>query len=217
MNSISVVATTLEQLRLSTSNPAWVILRANNAPAVLAILRSVFEGDNRQVAGSDLALAVDAMLVDIREQTDMELPKTGVAYINDWVKDGYLVRRSPQGTREELYELSTDAHVAIDYVQQLTNPQRSVTKSRLSTLITGLRDLAAETDEDEANAIRRLEAQRDAIQHRIDQVRMNGVATISDEEAVEKTREILSLVSDLPTDFSRVREEIEEGTPPEWA
>lgn len=210
MNSISVVATTLEQLRLSTSNPAWVILRAKNAPAVLAILRSVFEGDNRQVAGSDFALAVDAMLVDIREQTDMELPKTGVAYINDWVKDGYLVRRSPQGTREELYELSTDAHVAIDYVQQLTNPQRSVTKSRLSTLITGLRDLAAETDEDEANAIRRLEAQRDAIQHRIDQVRMNGVATISDEEAVEKAREILSLVSDLPTDFSRVREEIEE-------
>ena len=179
MNSISVVATTLEQLRLSTSNPAWVILRANNAPAVLAILRSVFEGDNRQVAGSDLALAVDAMLVDIREQTDMELPKTGVAYINDWVKDGYLVRRSPQGTREELYELSTDAHVAIDYVQQLTNPQRSVTKSRLSTLITGLRDLAAETDEDEANAIRRLEAQRDAIQHRIDQVRMNGVVSVS--------------------------------------
>ncbi|PAT09623.1 hypothetical protein CKJ80_10210 [Corynebacterium hadale] len=76
MNSISVVATTLEQLRLSTSNPAWVILRAKNAPAVLAILRSVFEGDNRQVAGSDFALAVDAMLVDIREQTDMELPKT---------------------------------------------------------------------------------------------------------------------------------------------
>ncbi|PAT06100.1 hypothetical protein CKJ81_05975 [Corynebacterium hadale] len=102
MNSISVVATTLEQIRLSTSNPAWVILRAKNAPAVLAILRSVFEGDNRQVAGSDFALTVDTMLVDIREQTDMELPKTGVAYINDWVKDGYLVRRSPQGTREEL-------------------------------------------------------------------------------------------------------------------
>ena len=210
MNRTTAIADTLMMLRLADHTPAWALLRATNAPAILAIFSSVFQADNRQVAGSDLALAVEALLTDIREQTELELPKSAVAYINDWVKAGYLIRRSPQSAREEFYELSTDAYQALDYVQQLTNPQRSVTKSRLSTLITGLEDLAAETDEDEANAIRRLEAQRDAIQRKIDQIHVGGVTTISDEEAVEKAREILALVSDLPTDFSRVREEIEE-------
>ena len=210
MNRTTAVADTLTMIRLADSVPAWVMLRAKNAPAVLSVLSAVFQSDNRQVAGTELALAVDSLLVDIREQTDMELPKSAVAYINDWVKAGYLIRRSPQGTRDEFYELTTDAHVAIDYVRQLVNPQRSVTKSRLDTLFTGLHSLAAETDPDEATAIRRLEQQRDQLQARIDQIRMNGVGIISDAEAVEKAREILALASDLPTDFSRVREEIEE-------
>ncbi|MCX2164107.1 DUF3375 domain-containing protein [Corynebacterium auriscanis] len=210
MNRTTAIADALKMTRLADSAPAWAILRATNAPAVLSVLSAVFQSDNRQIAGTELTLAVESLLIDIREQTDMSLPKSTVAYINDWVKAGYLTRRSPQGTREEFYELSTDAHVAIDYVQQLISPQRAVTKSRLSTLFNGLHTLAAETDPDEATAIRRLEQQRDQLQERIDQIRMNGVGVISDAEAKERAREILALASDLPTDFSRVREEIEE-------
>ena len=209
MNRTTVVADALAMIRLADSVPAWAMLRAHNAPAVLSVLSAVFQAGNRQIAGSELTLAVESLLIDIREQTNMELPKSAVAYINDWVKLGYLTRRSPQGSREEFYELTTDAHVAIDYVQQLISPQRVVTKSRLGTLFNSLQDLAAETDPDEARAISRLEAQRDQIQDRIDNIRMNGVGVISDEEAVERAREILALARDLPTDFSRVREEVE--------
>ncbi|MEX3505268.1 DUF3375 domain-containing protein [Corynebacterium sp. LK2510] len=206
----TAVADVLAMIRLADSSPAWTMLRAHNAPAVLSVLSAVFHDDNRQVPGTELVLAVESLLIDIREQAGMELPKSGVAYINDWVKSGYLIRRSPQGTREELYELTADAHIAIAYVQQLISPHRSVTKSRLGTLFASLHSLAAETDPDEATAIRRLEQQRDQLQERIDRIRTNGVGVIPDAEAVEKAREILTLVSDLPTDFSRVREEIEE-------
>ena len=134
MNRTTVVADALAMIRLADSVPAWAMLRAHNAPAVLSVLSAVFQAGNRQIAGSELTLAVESLLIDIREQTNMELPKSAVAYINDWVKLGYLTRRSPQGSREEFYELTTDAHVAIDYVQQLISPQRVVTKSRLGTL-----------------------------------------------------------------------------------
>ncbi|QTH59789.1 DUF3375 domain-containing protein [Corynebacterium hindlerae] len=209
MNRMTPIADAVTMLRLADDSPAWAMLRATTAPAIVAILSAIFKGDNRQVTGTELILAVEPMLIDIREQTSLELPKSATAYVNDWVKAGYLVRRSPQGTRDEFYELSTDAHVAIEYVQQLLNPQRSVTRSRLGTLQSNLLELAADTDPDEATAIRRLEQQRDKLQERIDQIRMTGAEVITDEEAVERAREILTLVSDLPTDFSRVRSDIE--------
>lgn len=210
MNRMTPIADTIALLRLADSTPAWALLRATTAPAIVSILHAVFRGDNRQISGTELILAVESMVIDIREQTSLDMPKSATAYVNDWVKAGYLVRRSPQGTREEFYELSTDAHAAIEYVQQLMNPQRTVTRSRLGTLQMNLMELAADTDPDEETAIRRLVEQRDKLQSRIDQIKMTGAEVISDEEAVERAREILALVSDMPSDFARVRSDIEE-------
>ncbi|WP_119002483.1 DUF3375 family protein, partial [Salmonella enterica] len=66
MNRTTAIADTLMMLRLADHTPAWALLRATNAPAILAIFSSVFHADNRQVAGSDLALSVEALLTDIR-------------------------------------------------------------------------------------------------------------------------------------------------------
>ena len=83
MNRTTVVADALAMIRLADSVPAWAMLRAHNAPAVLSVLSAVFQAGNRQIAGSELTLAVESLLIDIREQTNMELPKSAVAYIND--------------------------------------------------------------------------------------------------------------------------------------
>lgn len=195
--------------RLAKESPAWTLLRAHNAPAILAILSATFKGENRPIAAHDFISTVEPLLADIREQTGEELPKTATAYVNDWVKAGYLVRRSPKELHEETYELSPDSHTALDYAMQLANPQHTVTKSRLSTLMASLHSLAAETDPDEATAIARLEAQRDSIQRQIDSIHAQGVNVIAAGEATERAREILSLVSDLPADFARVQAEVE--------
>ena len=210
MNRTSSIAEAITLRRLAETSPAWSLLRASHAPAIVSTLATLFHGDNRTLAGSELILAVEAILIDLREQADMDLPKTATAYVSDWVKSGYLVRRSPQGSREEFYELSADAHLALDYLQQMAHPQRAVTKSRLSSLFMNLRELASETDPDEDAAVRRLEAQRDQIQARIDRIRDGNIHIISEVEAIERTREILSLVRDLPADFARVRSDIEE-------
>ncbi|STC69780.1 DUF3375 family protein [Corynebacterium pilosum] len=75
--------------RLAKESPAWTLLRANNAPAILTILSATFKGENKPIAGNDFISAVEPLLADIREQTDEELPKAATAYVNDWVKAGY--------------------------------------------------------------------------------------------------------------------------------
>ena len=142
--------------RLAKQSPAWTLLRAHNAPTILTVLSAVFKGEDKPIAGQDFISAVEPLLADIREQTDEELPKAATAYVNDWVKAGYLVRRSPKELHDETYELSPDAHSALDYAMHLINPQHTVTKSRLGTLMASLYSLAAETDPDEATAIARL-------------------------------------------------------------
>ncbi len=195
--------------RLKDDSPAWAILRSPLAPAILSILGTVFTGDRQQIEGSELVHAIGPLLTDIREQTDADLPRSAAHYLTEWVKAGWLIRRSPQGQREEIYELSMDTLAALDYIQTLAAPTRTVTRSRLATLITSLQSLAADTDPDETTAIARLEEQQAALQARIDRIRERGVEAISDDEAIEKTREVLGLLGDLPTDFARVRSDIE--------
>lgn len=203
------VADALKLGRVREESPAWSLLAATNAPAILAVLEEAFHGDNRTLAGSELLMQVDSMLLEIREQTKMELPKSAAAYVGDWVKAGYLVRRSPQGETEEFYELSSNAHVALEYVEELVAPQRVVTGSRLGILYSSLTDLAADTDPDEQAAIARLEAQRERIDARIAAIRERGVNVVSENEALERAREVLTLARGLPTDFARMRTDVE--------
>ncbi len=209
MSTVQAISEVHTLLGLAGKSPAWTILRAQHAPVILTVLGTVFPADNRQLAGTELMMAADPLLTEIREQTGLELPRSATAYVNDWVKAGFLVRRSPQGSREEFYELSTDALGALEYVRQMSSPQRSVTRSRLSTLTSRLADLAVETDPDEAMVLRRLEEEKSRLEARINRVREQGAEAITDAEAMERTREVLSLVADLPTDFARVRTEIE--------
>lgn len=209
MSRMMAVADALRLVRVREESPAWLLLAAKNAPVILAVLADVFRGDNRTMSGTELFLAVDPLLVDIRESTGLELPKSAVAYVGDWVKSGYLVRRSPQGETEEFYELSSDAHVALDYIAEIVEPQRVVTGSRLDTVYSSLTELAADTDPDEKAAIEYLEAQRDKLQERIDAIRERGVSVVDDGTATERAREVLSLARVLPTDFARMRTDVE--------
>ncbi|QGU07190.1 hypothetical protein COCCU_06240 [Corynebacterium occultum] len=209
MSAERTIANALTFSELAAKEPAWALLRAKNAPAILTVLSAVFRGDNRQVPGSELLAATAQILPEVREQTGLELKLSTEAYIEEWVRSGFLTRRAPQDALEELYELSPGAHLAHDFVEQLHTPKRAVTRSRLSNVFNSLRALEADTDPDENRAIERLERQRDELQRRIDSIRVDGVRMVDTDDAVEQAREVISLIRDLPTDFARVQSEIE--------
>ena len=92
-------------------------------------LDSVFDGQRRSVTGTEFVEELNPLLVELREE-GFDLPRNAVGYISDWVKAGFLIRRSPQGMQEEFYELSTDAITALDYISVLLKPRKSATRSR---------------------------------------------------------------------------------------
>lgn len=203
------VANALTFQRQAEESPAWALLRSPLAPVIAGVLSSIFSTDRRQIAGSIVIEELDELLIDLRE-VGFDLPRSAGGYITDWVKAGYLIRRSPRGEREEYYELSREAIDALDYVKRLSAPRKSATRSRLATVIDQLDILAIETDSDEAKVLARLEEEKQELERRIAAVRERGVDVVSHEDAVEHVENILSLVADIPGDFARVRQATEE-------
>lgn len=209
VSSVNAVADALQCQRVASESSAWSLLRSSNAPAIAAVFRSVFDGQRRSVTGTEFVEELNPLLVELREE-GFDLPRNAVGYISDWVKAGFLIRRSPQGMREEFYELSTDAITALDYISVLLKPRKSATRSRLSTVAERLTSLAIDTDPDESHVLARLEEEKKQIERRIALVQERGVDVISEDEALEQVENILSLVADIPSDFARVRQATEE-------
>lgn len=206
---MSVLRTARTAARLQASNPAWVMLRARNADVAIAILGTHLDGEVRRLSAPVLFEKVDADLEELRGE-GFELPQTAQAYCADWRNQQILVRRSAENTREETFELSPGALTAIRFITQLAEPRQTVTESRLATIQDRLRTLARDTDPDAGTRLEALHAERERINTEIARVEAGEVDILSDDRALERIRDILSLVEEVPADFARVRTDLEQ-------
>ncbi|MFJ2620455.1 DUF3375 domain-containing protein [Glutamicibacter sp. NPDC087344] len=204
---MSAVQAALTARRLLAESPAWGLLRADNAPVAFGVLGARFSRQRRQIAAPELIEAVDADLDELRDR-GFDLPQTAANYIRAWLSDGYLVRR-PGDAREELYELSDGSLTALRFIEDLAVPRTSVTESRLSTIVSRVRTLNIDTDPDISRRLDALRAQRDALDARIEALTRGETTDIDEQGAVDAAMDILSLASQLPEDFARVRAELE--------
>jgi hypothetical protein len=71
---------------LRRNDPAWRLLRADNAPLVLGFLRKVFVDDNvRSISATELVGRLDDELYALNERLgEGTFPKTAKAYLDDW-------------------------------------------------------------------------------------------------------------------------------------
>lgn len=152
--------------------------------------------------------AVEADLDELRAH-GFELPRTAVQYCGDWLASGYLVRR-PGQAREEVYELSEGALVAIRFVEQLADPRPSVTESRLATIVERIHQLSVDTDPDVTRRIAALTVERDRIDARIAALSAGETDVLPEDRALERVVDILSLTAEVPEDFARVRASLEQ-------
>lgn len=205
---MSMLRTALAADRMTVDSPAWVLLRARNAAAAVALLRQHLAGEERRVAAPTLFERLEQDLVVLREH-DFDMPRPAQAYCADWVADGILIRRSVEDSRDETFELSQGALVAIRFVAQLLEPRASVTQSRLATILERVRTLTLATDPDAATRLSALRARRDEIDAEIAAVEAGRYEVLGREKALEQARDILALADELPADFARVRSELE--------
>lgn len=195
-------ATRFDRLR---SEPTWRLLTANLAPDVLGLLRHLVYDADRTVAGPTLLARLTTELDLLRSQ-GRELAGDARYYLRDWVTQGWLERRFPDGSDEELYELSAAGLQAVRIIASLEQQREAATESRLSLVMSQLQRLSRATETDPMVRLEQLYEERRRIDAEIDTVAAGEVSVLEPKRALADLREILNLARDLSEDFQRVRD-----------
>lgn len=235
--SIRAEATRLR--RVMSDNAAWALLRSNNAWFSLPLLATHLGGEQRRLPAAELFERIDADLEELRaagiadergesaagsasgsvaepvvddmdEEEDGPTFRTAQYYCKQWRDEGILVRRTQEGTREETYELAPAAFTALRFLDGLDSDRTSLTQSRLSTVQEQLRRVVRDTDPNVETRIAALEEQKARIEAQIKAVRSGTEPMMEARRALESVADLVDLTVELPSDFARVRAELED-------
>ncbi|MFC5743159.1 DUF3375 domain-containing protein [Dyella tabacisoli] len=188
----------------------WRLLAADHAPELIGLLQTLLMDDARRLPASILHERLQHELDVLNAaQPARNLPRTAQAYVAEWLAQGHLERRLPEGASEEEYELSTQAAQAIRFVAGLDTQRSAATESRLSLVIQQLLQLAEQTESSPTARLAVLQAERDRIDEEMARISAGKVVTLAPKRALERTREIIGLADDLTEDFRRVRDDFE--------
>jgi len=196
---------------MQTNEVVWKLLRATNAPVIIAILDAHLGGATRSLLVPELVNLVEVDLEELRFRANppFELSRSAQAYCEQWRSDGYLIRRPIAQARQETYELSHGAALAISFAKRLIKPQRMATQSRLNTIINQINNLALETDANEENRRMLLLEERSRIDEQLRQLDEGTFEILDEHRATEQVFEILGLAQEIPDDFVKVRNDFE--------
>jgi len=200
------LASTNEKLR---QQPLWRLLASPHAPITLALLQTHLFEKERRLSSSVLHDRLGRDLERLREQ-GWDLPQTVQAYVTQWLSAGVVERSFQQDVSEEEYELSSAAVRAIRFIDSLTEKHNVATESRLAMVIQQLALLSEQTDSNPQSRIDSLLQERERIDVEIEAIRGGRLQTLSDEQALERVREIIALSDDLTNDFRSVRDEFQQ-------
>ena len=198
-----------EQLRrLST----WRLLAATKAPAVLAILQSVFPAGDRRLPRSELVARVGTHLAllhdDESEPSAGRTGRTAPEYVDGWVREGYLTRRDDPAQTETTFEPSPATIDAIQFIASLEEHRPTTTQSRLQLVVQQFDRLAQETETDRDVRLADLQRRRERIEQEIRDLAEGELMLPSAEASLDRLRDVLQIAADLSGDFLQYREDL---------
>ena len=198
---MSLAGTHARHDRLLSEQAAWRLLRADNAPLVLAFLTELFAGEG-EVEYSRARTVLDAHLAALRAQGRWDTETSAGAYLNAWIRSGWLRELDDRLTRTDA------AEVALRFCRSLDERTGGTTASHLRIVQDAVRDLAVGIDPDPAGRIEVLERRRAEIEREVRDLEAGVVRELGAAEQRERIREIYQLASVLTGDFRRVEDEI---------
>lgn len=201
--TVALHAATYERLRREA---AWKLLSADLAPDVLALLQHLLYDTQRSLPASVLHERLTTELAELRAQ-GRDLHGSAAQYVGQWLREGWVERRFPEGAQEEEFELSVAAQQALRIVASLQTTRAVATESRLSLVMDELAKLSRDTDTDQTSRLQMLQEERRRLDAQIAAVASGDVDVLEDARAAERLREIVALAQELTEDFRRVRED----------
>ncbi|QDV73710.1 DUF3375 domain-containing protein [Botrimarina mediterranea] len=200
------------------SSPAVRLLRAGNAPYVVAFLDEHFKQAGR--VGSPFSEA-HAALADfqreLHEQDSQLLPGVARDYLTDWCspETHWLERRMEAGSGEWVLQLSPHAEQVLLFLQRSRDRELGfvATESRLRMILDALCDLAADASQSPEERLAHLQEQRQRLEEKISQVEENGdLPTLGPRQVRERLASAVGLIRELLSDFRSVEESFREIT-----
>ncbi len=197
--------------RLRDRHPAWRLLRAANAPLVLAFIGRFFvEGNNGATAASALAAALDDELYSLNatDPSPQRYPKPATDYLEDWAHPdaGWLRRFYPFGSDEVQYDATPAFEKAYGWVTGLGVRPFVGTESRLHTVIDLLRQIVHGAETDPQARLAELHRRRDAINREIAEVETGNLTVLSPTSLRDRYQQFAATARDLLSDFREVED-----------
>lgn len=193
---------------LRRNDPAWKLLRADNAPLVLGFLRKVFVDDNvRSISATELISRLDDELYALNERLgDGTFPRSAKAYLDDWAapENGWLRKYYPSGSDEVHFDATPAVEKALTWIDSLRERSFVGTESRLNTIFELLRQMAYGAETDPEVRLAELHRRRTAIDAEIDQVVGGDFAVLDDSAQRDRYQQFATTARELLSDFREV-------------
>jgi|SRR5690625_114469 len=197
-------------LSLRNAHGGWRLLLADHAPMIVSFLHRCFvETNTRALAEGEMVTRLDDHLAGIREVLGEDsFPRSALAYLTDWADDrrAWLRRYYTSDSDEAHYDLTPAAEAAIRWLAGLEQQQFVGAESRLMTVFDLLKQIVSGAETDPAARIAELEAQRDAIDAEIEQVREGQLSILDDTQLKERFLQMADTARALLADFRQVED-----------
>jgi uncharacterized small protein (DUF1192 family) len=206
---VSDIAGELARVRGAYEQPTLTLLHQRQAPVIIAIFRSSFGRDVRNIPAPRLHDQVESYLDELRLAgvPAAELPTgSGRDLCLRWMRGQWLVR-STDDDGTEVYSLTSHAQDALQLVTSLTRERASLSEHRISTILTAVRRFNTEVNPDRAARVAILDSEITRLT--ADRARpLDGgdLPQVSADYLLEGFSELISLIAALPSDFTRVEE-----------
>lgn len=206
---MSAVTRALALRRLREESPVIALLRQDTMPVVAAELAEHLGGDERSLPAPLLYELIDDDLEELR-RLGFDLPRSAQAYCTEWLHAGFLARHPVPGGKGETFSMTAAGHDAIRVLERLSQPLPAATDSRLSMISNEMVRLATDTDSSIASRVAALEAERDRVEEEIEAALEGRIREVDADAALVRLRDLLQQARDVPADFARVRDSLEE-------
>jgi flagellar motility protein MotE (MotC chaperone) len=197
--------------QLQQRHPAWRLLRAGNAPLVLAFLGRFFvEDNNGAFSASALAAALDDELYALNapDPAAPRYPKPAAEYLEDWAHAdaGWLRRFYPQGSDEVHYDATPAFEKAYAWATGLVVRSFVGTESRLHTAFELLRQIVHGAETDPEARLAELQRRREEINREIADVEAGNVTVLGPTALRDRYQQFAATARDLLSDFREVED-----------
>ena len=189
-------------------SPCLRLLRADNAPLILATLFAAFKREHHAVvAESRLRALLEIETEELRKADAPVGEKSARDYLIEWAdaSHGYVHRFQPADSDEPAYELTPEIERVFQWIESLKARPHVGTESKFKSLASTLAEIIENATREPDVRIQKLRAEQARLEAQITEIERTGIAPVySATQINERFQNLLEIARQLLGDFREV-------------